>query len=126
VKPLAVALVGLGGAVGAIARFLVGNAVASLVGFGWPWGTFVINVSGCFFIGLFLTLTTERFAVNEAWRYLVPIGFIGGYTTFSTYEYETLRLIEQGAAVRAASYELASTGAGLFAVWAASWLARQF
>jgi CrcB protein len=126
VKPSAIGLVAVGGAFGAVARFVLGNLVAGFLGYRWPWGTFVVNVSGCFVIGLFLTLTTERYAVAEAWRYVVPIGFVGGYTTFSSYQYETLKLVEQGAWPRALSYVLASTVAGFASVWAATWIARQF
>ncbi|MCU1280202.1 MAG: crcB [bacterium] len=95
-------------------------------GTSWPWATFLINISGCFMIGFFLTLTTERFAVHEGWRYLFPIGFVGAYTTFSTYEYETVRLIESGAWLRAGSYVVASTVVGFAAVLLAFWAARRF
>ncbi len=69
---------------------------------------------------------TMSFFVHDGWRFLFPIGFVGAYTTFSTYEYETLRLIEGGAWSRALSYVLASTLAGFAAVWLAAWTARRF
>jgi CrcB protein len=124
-KLSALMLVGLGGFLGAIARFVVGTLIAGRWGTSWPWGTFVINVSGCFMIAFFVTLTSERIAIHEGWRYLFPIGFVGAYTTFSTYEFETLRLLEGGAWTRAASYVVASTVAGLAAVYCAAWLARR-
>src|SRR5579883_1091518 len=100
--PRALLLVGLGGALGAIARFVVANLVAGWLGTAWPWGTFLINVSGCFAIGAFMTAVTERLvALPEAWRFLFPIGFVGAYTTFSTFEYETALLVERGAWPRA-------------------------
>ena len=125
-KLSALILVGLGGFLGAIARFVVGNVIAGRWGTSWPFGTFVINVSGCFMIAFFVTLTSERIAINEGWRYLFPVGFVGAYTTFSTYEFETMRLIESGAWMRAASYVLSSTLVGLAAVFIAAWIARRF
>jgi CrcB protein len=119
-------LVGAGGALGAIARWVVGTLIAARWGNAWPWGTFVINITGCFMIGFFVTLTTERVVVNAGWRYLFPIGFVGAYTTFSTYEFETARLIEAGAWGRALSYVLLSTLVGFAAVVAAMWAARRF
>ena len=117
---------GAAGFFGAIARYLVGLGVTARFGTGWPVGTFLINVSGCFAIGFFVTLTTERVTVAEGWRYFFPIGFVGAYTTFSTYEYETVRLVESGAWGKALSYVLASTVAGYAAVVAALWSARRF
>lgn len=125
-RPGALLLVGLGGALGAISRYLVGTAVASRLGTAWPFGTFVINMSGCFLIAFFLTLTTERVMVADAWRYFFPVGFVGAYTTFSTYEYETLRLVEAGEWVRALLYVIASTVVGFGAVALATWIARRF
>jgi CrcB protein len=122
----ALLLVGIGGFVGAIARYLVGSLIAVRWGASWPYGTFIINMTGCFMIGFFLTLTSEKIAVHEAWRFLFPIGFIGAYTTFSTYEYETVRLVESGAWARAASYVLLSTIVGFASVWTAIWAARRF
>lgn len=119
-------LVGLGGFLGAIARWLVGTLIATRFGNTWPWGTFIINITGCFMIGFFVTLTSERVVVHEGWRYLFPIGFVGAYTTFSTYEYETARMIEMGEWVRALSYVLASTLVGFASVVLAMWVARRF
>jgi fluoride exporter len=62
----------------------------------FPYGTFLVNISGCFLVGLIMTILTERTHLSPTFRYLVPIGFIGGYTTFSTFEYETLRAIQEG------------------------------
>jgi CrcB protein len=119
-------LVGIGGFFGAIARFLVGNWVSDRWGTAWPHGTFLINVSGCFLIGFFVTLTSERVTVAEGWRYLFPIGFVGAYTTFSTYEYETVRLVQSGAWGRALAYVVSSTVTGFVAVLLAMWATRRF
>jgi CrcB protein len=121
-----IALVALGGAAGAIARWALGLAIDRKLGTAWPWGTFVINVSGCFVIGLFLTLVSQKVIVNDSWRYLVPVGFVGAYTTFSTYEYETWRLIQLGHAGRAALYVAGSSVAGFAAVWLAALVAKRF
>jgi fluoride exporter len=125
-EPSALILVGIGGFLGAIARYVVGVKIARRYGTSWPFGTFVINVTGCLMIAFFLTLTTERITVNPAWRFLFPIGFVGAYTTFSTFEYETLKLIEEGAWRRAVSYVGLSTLVGFGAVWFATLVARWF
>ncbi len=118
-------LVALGGALGALTRFFVGAFVARRLGVSWPYGTFLINVTGCLIIGLFLPVLADRPGVHEAWRHFLPIGFVGAYTTFSTYEYETLRLVEMGAWRSALSYVLLSNGVGLFSVWLGVLLGRK-
>ena len=89
-------IIGLGGFFGAVARY----AVALWVGQNWgrifPLGTFIVNVSGSFCISLFMSLFTEKFMVNPQIRLFLVIGFLGAYTTFSTFEYETGNLIKDG------------------------------
>ncbi len=121
---LPILLVAAGGALGAVARYLVANAFAQRVGAGWPWGTLFINVSGCLLISLFLGAGSSRIAQSNL-RYLLPIGFVGAYTTFSTYEYETLRLLQLGRAASALVYVAASNILGLAAVILGEWLARR-
>ena len=125
-KLSALLLVGVGGFFGAIARYFVSMLVTARWGSNWPLGTFLINISGCFMIGFFLTLSTERLTVQPAWHFLFPVGFVGAYTTFSTYEYETVRLVESGAWCKALCYVVASTVAGYAAVLIAFWSARRF
>jgi CrcB protein len=122
---LNVLLVALGGALGAVSRFAVGAAFARRWGVAWPYGTFFINITGCFIIGLFLPILADRPGVNEAWKYLLPVGFVGAYTTFSTYEYETLRLVESAQYLRAGSYVLFSNVIGFAAVWIGVLLGRK-
>jgi CrcB protein len=107
--------VGLGGVLGANARYWVGVWVAERWGTAFPWGTLAINVSGSFVLGFYLTLVTERFAGRSTTRLFVATGFLGAYTTFSTFSYETVRLIQQGAVVPALAYVAASLIAGLVA-----------
>ena len=117
-------LVAAGGALGAVARYLVGELFAHRFGVHWPWGTLFINLSGCLLISLFLGAGSGRVADTNL-RYLLPIGFVGAYTTFSTYEYETLRLFELGRAGSALAYVAASNLLGFAAVLAGAWLARK-
>ncbi len=125
-KLIPLLLVGAGGFAGSIARYALGLVVARRLGSDWPYATFLINITGCFAIGFFVTLTSERFAVAEAWRFLFPIGFVGAYTTFSTFELEAARLVEAGALARALSYVVASVVVGFGAVVAAAAAARRF
>ncbi len=83
---------GMGGFLGANARFIVGTWIGQKWGTAFPYGTLVINVTGCFILGLFAALA-ERFPLSDTWRLLIAIGFVGAYTTFSTFEYETLQLV---------------------------------
>ena len=110
-------MVGIGGFLGAVARFWVGGYVYDRMGTKFPYGTFVINVSGCFFLGLVMTLLTERTHMHPNWRYLLPIGFIGAYTTFSTFEYETLAVARDGQWLTALLNILLSVVCGFVAIW---------
>ncbi len=93
---LNIIIVGLGGFIGAIARYAIGLWIGQKWGRSFPLGTFVVNVSGSFFIGLLMIFFTERFMLNPQWRLLLVVGFLGSYTTFSTFEYETGALIKDG------------------------------
>ena len=116
--------VGCGGFVGAVARYGVALLVARYWSREFPLATFLINVSGSFVLGLFSTLAAERMAIDPAWRLLFATGFVGAYTTFSTFEYETQRLIESGAWLLALLNILASVAAGFTAVWLGVRIAR--
>ncbi len=91
-----VLIIGIGGFLGAIARYGVALWIGQRWGSNFPLGTFVINVSGSFLIGLLMALFTDRFLVNPQWRLLLVVGFLGAYTTFSTFEYETGALLKDG------------------------------
>jgi CrcB protein len=93
---------------------------------GFPWSTFGINVSGSLLVGLLVTVLTERLDVDPRIRVVVILGFLGGYTTFSTLSYETFALIDRGRVGLALVYSLGSLLAGVLAVWAGIALARAF
>lgn len=121
-----VLLVAFGGALGAALRFSVAEVIARRSGAeGLPLGTFIINVTGCFLIALFLGYASGRSGLAPGWRYLFPIGFVGGYTTFSTYAWEIQRLLERRSFGSAAAYFIGSNAAGLAAVYAGLWLGRR-
>ena len=114
--------IALGGALGALARVWVGSAVASRMGVRFPYGTLVINISACVIIGFSLSYLGRRADLNPAWRYLIPVGFVGAYSTFSTYEWDTLSTLRSGAFFLAALYAVGSLVLGLIAVWGGSLL----
>jgi fluoride exporter len=88
--------ISLGAVVGANLRYFVGQYVAKLIPSTLPYGTLIINVTGSFILALFLVWTTERVIADPRWRLIIAIGFCGGYTTFSSYTYETFALFGQG------------------------------
>jgi fluoride exporter len=110
-------LIALGGALGSIARYWVGVTVTDRLGARFPYGTLVINLTACVIIGFSLTFLGKRAGLNAGWRYLIPVGFVGAYSTFSTYEWETLSLLRAGGFPFALLYALGSLILGLAAVW---------
>lgn len=117
-------LVGVGGALGAISRLVVSSWLAQRLDPGFPYGTFGVNLTGSLVLGFIMTLSIERTVLPPEVRTLVAVGFVGAYTTFSTYSYETVQLLLAGSIWRAAVNILASTAAGLVAVLAGMVLAR--
>jgi len=116
--------IALGGSLGALARVWVGSAVASKLGARFPYGTFVINISACIIIGFSLEFLDRHIEVNPAWRYLIPTGFVGAYSTFSTFEWETFSNLQIGSFLIAGSYLALSIVLGLIGVWCGVMIAR--
>jgi fluoride exporter len=110
---LALALIALGGAAGALSRYLVDTFVSERVGAEFPWGTFVVNMTGSFLLGLLFALAVERDMLPSDIRLPVMTGFIGAYTTFSTLMLETWRLAETGSTLAAVANIAGSVAVGL-------------
>ncbi|MEW6738723.1 MAG: fluoride efflux transporter CrcB [Nitrospirota bacterium] len=109
-------IIGIGGFIGAIARYAIGLWIGQKWGRSFPLGTFFINVSGSFFIGLLMSLFTEKLMVNPQWRLFLIVGFLGAYTTFSTFEYETGSLLKDGEWLLASMNVIFSVVAGFIAL----------
>jgi fluoride exporter len=107
-----------GGGVGSLARYLLGRAILQrFPGVPFSLGTFVINVSGSFLIGLLMTLIVERLKLSSYWHLTIVVGFLGGYTTFSSFEYDAYLSARSGNPGWALGYLAASVMLGYAAVW---------
>ena len=109
--------VGVAGFFGAMSRYWLDGWISRLAGGGFPWGTFVVNVTGCFLIGVLATVLTERLLPHPSIRMAITVGFIGAYTTFSTFAYESLRQIQNGAVAMALVNVFGSVVVGITAAW---------
>lgn len=118
-------LVLAGGAVGSLLRYVAGSAIMARFGGTFPLGTLVINVTGSFLIGFLMTLLTDRLKVDPNWRMLLVVGFLGGYTTFSSFEWETYTAVRDGAPWIGALNVVSSVTLGYVAVWLGATLARR-
>jgi fluoride exporter len=116
--------IAIGGALGSLVRYGAGSMIANRMGTRFPYGTFVVNMTACLLIGFSLTFLGRRTGLNPAWRFLIPIGFIGSYSTFSTFEWETFSSMQAGAFLLSAVYVALSLVLGLAAVWCGVMLAR--
>jgi len=116
--------IAVGGALGSIARYWLGSTISGRLGTRFPYGTFVINMTACLLIGFALTYLGRRAELNAEWRYLIAVGFVGAYSTFSTYEWETLSTLRSGAFLLAALYAAGSLLLGLLAVLSGSLVAK--
>jgi fluoride exporter len=117
-------LVAVFGAAGAVSRYAVDGWITDAARGQFPWGTFVINVAGAFALGLLVALTTERLLPHPNWRIAVGIGFLGSFTTFSTYAYESIKLAEDGAVGLALVNSVGMVALGLLAAFAGLALGR--
>ena len=117
-------VVGAGGFLGASARYLLGGAIYRWLPATFPWATFVINVTGCFGIGFLAVLAEERMLLGPGARLFLMVGILGGYTTFSTFGYETIALLRESSFAAAAINVLGQVALGLVAVGAGAAAAR--
>lgn len=116
--------ISIGAVIGANLRYLVAQQVARITSPGFPYGTMLINCTGSFALGFFLIWTTERVLADPRWRLLIAVGFCGGYTTFSSYAYESFALMEKGQWVPAMLNVVGSNLLCLVAVLLGAALAR--
>jgi len=118
-------LVVIGGGTGALARYVAASAIMTRFGGKFPLGTLVINVTGSFLIGFLMTILTERFKLDPNWRLLLVVGFLGGYTTFSSFEWETYSSVREGGLWTGMLNVVSSVMLGYVAVTLGSMLARR-
>jgi CrcB protein len=116
--------IALGGSLGALSRYGVDALVASLLGRNFPYGTLLINVTGSFLIGVMYVLIIEHMEMHPIWRHILMVGFLGAFTTFSTFSLETVHLLEQGQLLPAGLYVLSSVAICLVATWLGLMIAR--
>ena len=114
-----------GAGLGGLARYAAGTWIMARYGGRFPLGTFVINVTGSFLIGLLMALFSERFQPHPNWRLFLVVGILGGYTTFSSFEYETFQSIRDGARWMGILYMTGSVLVGYFGVWLGATLASR-
>ena len=121
-----IALIAILGAIGTLARYGLQGVVQTRLGSTFPYGTLLVNLSGCFLLGLIGQFTMNRMVISPDWRVAIAVGFFGGYTTFSSLGWETAKLLEEGAWLRASAYVGASVVAGLLLSVAGIRLANRF
>lgn len=114
-----------GAGIGGVIRYAAGSWIMGKYGGRFPLGTFIINVTGSFLIGILMTLLTERWQPHPNWRLFLVVGLLGGYTTFSSFEYETLQAMQDGAWPMAALYVTGSVALGYLGVWLGTLVSRR-
>ncbi len=112
-----------GAGLGGLARYVAGTWIMAKYGGRFPLGTFVINITGAFLIGVLMTLLTERFHPHPHWRLFLVVGLLGGYTTFSSFEYETFQAVRDGERWLGLLYLVGSVALGYAGVWLGTLLA---
>jgi CrcB protein len=122
---MTIALIAVFGAAGAVSRYAVDSWVSDSTGGQFPWGTLTVNVLGAFLLGVLVAVTTERLLLDQNWRIGLGIGFLGSFTTFSTFAYETVRLAEDSAWLMTAANVFGMIAIGLLAAFAGLALGRE-
>jgi CrcB protein len=117
--------IGLGGFIGANARYFLGRAVIERWGSAFPWGTLTVNVLGSLLIGIILEVIAQRAISDPAYRLFLVVGFLGGFTTFSTFAFESVTLLDDGKWTRALTYVLASNALAIVACFLGMWIVRR-
>jgi CrcB protein len=112
-----IAAIAVAGALGALTRYGVGQVIGPARPQGFPWATFVVNITGSFVAGLLIALFASRFAANEVLAAALLVGFLGAYTTFSAFAVQTQQLLGAGASTTAVVYMAASVVFGVAAAW---------
>ncbi len=125
-ETLRLALIGLFGAVGTLLRYGIQGFMQVSTGGTFPWGTLLINLTGCFLLGLIGQMTLNRMMISPDWRVAITVGFFGGYTTFSSFGWETAKMLEGGEWLPATGYVAASVVIGLLLSVAGIRLANYF
>jgi len=117
-------VIGLGGFLGSILRYVVGKSVDEKMNGSIPWGTLTVNIVGSFIIGFVYVLAMRKAGINETWRLFFGAGFCGGFTTFSAFAWENFNLLDQKLIGTSLIYILLSIVLGLLAVVAGGWVSR--
>lgn len=117
-------IIGVGGFIGAILRYLISGFFYDLYGDKFPYGTLAVNIIGCLILGFFITMSEGKFIISPQMRTFVAIGLLGAFTTFSTFSFETLALLQNELYTSAFFNVLISVGVGLCALWAGIVLAK--
>lgn len=117
-------LVFVGGGIGSVFRYLLAGWIYKIIGTDFPYGTLVVNVIGCFVIGFFMTMAEDRFLISPSFRIFFAVGLLGGFTTFSTFNFETLELLKDGAFAMGLLNIGASIMLGLAAAWIGALIGR--
>ena len=120
------ALIAIFGAAGTLLRYGIQSVLQIGTGATFPWGTLLINLTGCFLLGLIGQMTLNRMMISPDWRVAITVGFFGGYTTFSSFGWETAKMLEEGRWIPATSYVTASVAIGLLLSVAGIRLANRF
>ncbi|MEQ5774830.1 MULTISPECIES: fluoride efflux transporter CrcB [unclassified Thalassospira] len=123
-SPIIFACVALGGALGAMSRYVVSGWFNAALGHGFPWGTFAVNIIGSFIMGLVIELGALKFSIGPEIRAVVITGFLGAFTTFSTFSLDVATLYERGSFALAALYVTVSVFVGISALFGAMALVR--